>query len=184
MLPTNTSGGIGGGGNFFKASAGNNKILILGEAIEAYQYWTDQMRPVVQREKFEEPLPSDARQNEKRDKDGNVVVGADGKPEMVAARQQYFWVMPIYNFTTKSVEVWQVTQKGIRDELVAIQSNEDWRSPVGTYSITIHKEGEMLKTKYKVTPNPINDKNKKEIDEIMGEYKTNPLDVEAIVFKD
>ena len=182
-LPTNTSGGLSAGGSFFKAVKGNNKILILDEAIEAYSYWTTEMKPVMSRTKFEEPLPEDAQQREKRDKEGNVVNGADGKPEMAPAKQQYMWIVPVWNFDNQAIEIFQITQKGIRDELVAIQSS-DWGSPIGTYTISLNKTGEGLQTRYKVTPTPITDKNKQEIADIVKAYKADPMDVEAIVFKD
>ena len=82
------------------------------------------------------------------------VKNEDGSETEEAEKQQYFWAMPVYNFKTENIEVWQVTQKGIRDALAALQSGE-WGDPTGKFTITISKEGEGLKTKYNVTPNPI-----------------------------
>ena len=97
-------------------------------------------------------------------------------------KQQYFWTMPVYNFATEGVEIWQVTQKGVRDQLAALQANEDWGDPTGKYTITISKKGEGLDTKYNVTPNPA-EKDTEAITAAMESYSADPMDLEAMFFK-
>lgn len=169
-LPTNTSGGLGGG-DFFKAAAGQNKIAILDDAIEGYEYWTNDTKVVRSKEKFTETPDIKIRQvtNEKT-----------GETENKEDKQKYFWAVPVYNFNTKAVEVFQISQKGIRDSLANLQANEDWGDPTGSYTITINKSGEGLLTKYEVTPNPTKEG---VLDKIMADYKAAPVDVEGIFFK-
>lgn len=170
-LPTDTRGKAAGGA-YFKPEAGNNKLLIVGEAISGYQYWTNGGKVKRSPEVFEET--PDIRVRTVKDDDGNE------KEE--AEKQQFFWALPIYNFKSESIELWQITQKGIRDDLASLQANEDWGDPTGKYTITVHKEGEGLKTKYKVNPNP-SEKDKTVIEEVMAKYNAEPMDLEDILFK-
>lgn len=176
-LPTDTRGGLGGG-DFFKPESGNTKILILADAIEGYEYWTNDDKVVRSREKFDELENPKIRKVKRTDKK----TGIEQEVEE-ADRQKYFWGVPVYNFSTESVQIFQIGQKGIRDELVAIQQNDDWGDPVKKYTLTINKTGEGLGTKYKVTPNPDKAETKKEIEKIVASYEADPLDLENIFFK-
>lgn len=176
-LPTDTRGGLGGG-EFFKAAAGNTKILILDDAIEGYEYWTTEDKPVRSETKFEEPLEN---AKVRKVKQKNKETGVEEEVEQ-PDRQRYFWAVPVYNFNTDSVEVFQITQKGIRDQLVAIQSNEDWGNPVKSYTLTLNKTGEGLKTEYKVTPNPDKEDTKAKVEEAVKAYEASPMDLKSIFF--
>lgn len=166
-LPTDTRGKAAGGA-YFKPEAGNNKVLILGDVITGYQYWTNAGDVHRSPDMFEETPDIRVR---KDDKTG----------EEKAEKQQFFWAVPVHNFDTESVEVWQITQKGIRDQLSALESNEDWGDPTGSYTITINKKGEGLETKYNVTPNPT-EKDKEIIAEAVKQYKEAPMDLNSIFF--
>ena len=173
-LPTDTRGKAAGS-SYFKAEQGQNKMMIVGPVVTGYQYWT---KDGVKRspEVFEEPLEG-VRMEEVKDTDGNVV---GEEPE----KQQFYWALPLYNFKTEAFELAQFTQKGIREELLSLQNNEDWGDPVGNYTITIDKTGERFKTKYKVNANPVkDDKAKAVLAEIMEKYKASPIDVSAALFK-
>lgn len=167
MLPTDTRGKAAGGA-YFKPEAGQNKILILAAAVQGYQYWTNGGTVVRQEDVFEETPDIRVRKED------------DGTEK--AENQQFFWALPVYNFKTEGVEVWQVTQKGIREDLAALQANEDWGDPTGKYSITIKKEGEGLKTKYNVTPNPA-EKDKAVIESALKAYQASPIDLKDMFFK-
>lgn len=169
-LPSNTSGGLGGG-DFFKPVAGANKIAILDDAVDGYEYWKEDNTNVRSKEMFKE-TPGIKVRSVKNEKTGEIEEKED--------KQKYFWAVPVYNFNTKAVEVFQITQKGIRDTLANLQSNEDWGDPTGKYTVTINKSGEGLLTKYEITPNPTKEG---ALDKIMEDYKANPVDVEAIFFK-
>jgi len=170
-LPQDTSGGIGGG-EFFKPVKGANKVLLVGEVVTGYEYWTADNKAVRSRVQFE--TTPGIRQVKKTQKDGTEI--------MVDDKQKFFWAVPVYNYTDKSIKMYQISQKGVRDALVALQANEDWGDPVGRYSITINKDGEGITgTKYSVTPNPVKEGDKV-IAEAMALAASNPIDIEGILF--
>lgn len=171
-LPTDTRGKAGGSA-YFKPEAGNNKVLVVGPTVVGYQYWTNGGEVHRSPEVFEET--PDIRIRKEKDKDTGEEIEKEEK-------QQYFWAIPVYNFGSESIETWQVTQKGIRDQLAALQANEDWGDPTGAYTITINKKGEGLDTKYVVTPNP-SEKDKDAIAGAMAAYNESPLDLEGSLFK-
>lgn len=170
-LPTDARGEASQG--FFKPLAGQTEILILGPAVTGYQYWQEGDAGVVRsRTVFDEPLPN-VRKREVEDK-------KTGVKSMVDEKQQFYWALPVYNFATKTCELWQITQKGVREALLGLQNNAKWGDPTGKYSITIDKSGQGLLTEYKLTPNPIDDAQKVEIAAIMGKFKG--MDIESILF--
>lgn len=162
-LPKTTSGGLGGGG-YTKLEEGQTKLAFLGDVIEGYEYWTEDNKPVRSKTKFEEPLEG---VKIEKDKDGNE------KP----AKQRYFWAAPVYNFATESFETFQISQKGIRDELASLEANEDWGNPIGAYTITITRKGSGFDTKYSVVPNPKKDG---ELNDIIKKYKDSPIDLDSL----
>lgn len=173
-LPTDTRGKAAGS-EYFTIEPGQNEILIVGPAITGYQYWREEGGPVRQPDVFDEPLPDDARMKDIKDKNGNVI----GREK---EKQQFYWAMPVYNFKTKSFELAQFTQKGIRDGLLSKQNNPNWGDPVGRYTITIDKSGTGFQTKYTVEANPPTDEKKAEIAAIMEKYNANPIDVAGDLF--
>lgn len=172
-LPTDSRGAASGGADYFKPQTGNNKILIVGEAVTGYEYWTENNEVRRSPEVFEE-TPGIRKVKKKVKRNGEEV------EEMVDDKQKFFWALPIYDYADQQYKVFQVTQKGIRDALVNLQANEDWGDPIGNYTISITKEGEKLQTKYSVTPNPVKDK--KEIEKIFGEYQPQQIDLDALFF--
>jgi len=172
-VPTDTRGKAAGS-SFFKPEAGQTEILIVGDAVTGYQYWKEGDGGVVRsKEVFAEPLDG-VRMKEITDK-------KTGVKSTVPEKQQFFWAIPLYNFKTKSYELWQVTQKGIRDELVKLQNNTNWGDPTGKYTITIDKSGEGLKTEYSVMANPVNtDDRRQELATIMAAFPG--MDIDAILF--
>jgi hypothetical protein len=161
-LPTDTAGGLGGG-DYFKPAQGQNKVLIVGDAVTGYEYWTADDKPVRSKTKFDEPLENV--------KVRQVTNQKTGEKEEKPDTQKFFWVVPVYDFADESFKTWQVTQKGIRDTLADLEANEDWGSPVGGMTLSISRSGEGLTTEYKVTPNPVKDE--KELASIVKEYTDN-----------
>jgi hypothetical protein len=168
-LPTDVSGGVGGG-DYFKPATGQNKILIVGDAVTGYEYWTNADKPVRSKVKFTETPDAKMRQ---------VKNQKTGEMESKTDTQKFFWALPIYDFKDGSYKLWQITQKSIKDNLASLQANADWGNPVGNYTISIDKKGEALLTEYTIMANPVKDK--KEIEKIMAGY-TDPIDVESMLF--
>ena len=170
-LPTDTNGGLGGG-DYFKPAIGQNKILIVGDAVIGYEYWTAEDKPVRSKTKFDEPLDNPKVRQVKNQKTGEMENKTDG--------QKFFWAMPVYDFKDETFKLWQVTQKGLRDNLASLQENADWGNPVGQYTINIDRKGEGLLTEYTVMANPVKDK--KALDAIMTKYAQNPMNVDEMMF--
>ena len=168
-LPTDTTGGIGGG-DYFKLEKGQNKILIVGEVITGYEYWTQDDKPVRSREKFVETPNIKVREVENK----------EGVKEMKADSQRFFWAMPVYDYKDGAYKVWQVTQKTLRDSLSSLQNNADWGNPIGNYTISIDRQGDGLATKYTVMANPT--KKKEELAELVAVYSTNPTNIDTVMF--
>lgn len=169
-LPTDTSGGVGGG-NYFKPAMGQNKILIVGDAVTGYEYWTNQDKVVRSTTKFEETPDIKIRQ---------VKNQKTGEMENKEDTQKFFWAMPVYDFKDETFKLWQVGQKAIKENLASLQANADWGNPVGNYTISIDRKGEGLLTEYTVMANPVKDK--KPLEEIMKKYAQNPIDVAKSLF--
>jgi hypothetical protein len=167
-LPTDVSGGVGGG-DYFKPEKGQNKILIVGEPVVGYEYWTQDDKPVRSREKFTETPNIKVREVEK-----------DGVKSMKEDTQKFFWALPVYDFKDEAYKLWQVTQKTLRDNLASLQNNADWGNPIGNYTISIDRQGENLTTKYTVMANPTKDK--KALDKIVADYAVSPIDVDKAMF--
>ena len=65
-----------------------------------------------------------------------------------------FWLTQIYNVTEKRAQVWEVTQKYLREELELLEKNPKW-GDLTQYDITITRTGkDMNNTKYSLTPDP------------------------------
>ena len=173
-LPTDTKGKAASA-DVMKVEAGQTEILIVGSAATGYEYWRAQGGPVRQADVFDEPLPDDAQMEDIKDKAGNVV-GSQKK------KQTFYWAIPVYNFKTDSFIIWQVTQKGLREELIGFQGNKSWGDPTGNYTITIDKSGTGFQTKNKLVANPANEERKAELAAIMERYNANPIDVAADLF--
>lgn len=176
-LPTDAKGEAAGSA-YLTLDPGQTELLIVGPAVTGYQYWREEGGPVRQPNVFDEPLPDDCRLKEVKDKSGNVV----GKEK---EKQQFYWAIPVYNYKTKNYELWQITQKGVREDLLKLQQNPTWGAPEGKYTITIDKNGIGFQTKYTVMANPdglTNEEKKKEIAAIMEKYAARPIDVAGDLF--
>lgn len=169
-LPTDTQGGVGGG-DYFKPAQGQNKIMIVGDAITGYEYWTSDDKPVRSKEKFTDMTDVKIRQ---------VKDQKTGKTEEKPDTQKFFWAMPVYDFKDETFKLWQVTQKSIKESLLSLQQNDDWGNPVGKYTISIDRKGEGLTTEYSIMANPVKDQ--KQLDDVMKAYKEQPMDVEGMMF--
>lgn len=169
-LPTDVSGGVGGG-DYFKPALGQNKVLIVGDAVTGYEYWTADDKPVRSKVKFEETPGAKVRQ---------VKNQKTGETESKTDTQKFFWAIPVYDFKDEAFKMWQITQKSIKENLASLQANADWGNPVGNYTISIDRKGEGLLTEYTIMANPVKDK--KPLEEIMKKYAASPMDISGSLF--
>ena len=82
-----------------------------------------------------------------------------------------FLAFPVLNYTTGNVQVWEVTQKSIKRELMALEADPDWGN-LCDFDIEVERTGNDLQTtKYRVSPKPKQPLN----EEIQASIVTNGL---------
>jgi hypothetical protein len=122
--------------SYTKLQAGENNIRIISEMpLIAFQYWNTAGKPV--RSLKHPGQPADIRRDDK------------GQAEAV----KECWWMAVYNFATKQMEIWEVSQAGIKNKIINLSQDSDYGHPSG-YTLKIVKSGSGLETKYDVTPRP------------------------------
>jgi hypothetical protein len=122
-----------GNSNYFKVSPGKHKIRILAGAVTGYVWWED--------------TPEGGR------KPGRIPL--DGRPPVEYAETvKRFLAFPIWNYDSRKIQVWEVTQTSIQKELKALEADPDWANLID-FDLEINREGQDMKsTKYRVTPKP------------------------------
>lgn len=125
--------------SFYALEDGDNTFRILSKPVMGYEYWDVNNKPHRQKENWVE-VPADIR------------IDPKGKKTKI----KYFWNFLVYNYVSKSVQSYEITQTTIMKALKALIENPKWGSPSGEkgYDITINKTGKELLTKYNVVPNP------------------------------
>lgn len=66
-------------------------------------------------------------------------------------RVNHFWIMIVWNYDTKNLEVCEITQKTILSTMRNLLADEEYGSPKN-YDLKITKKKEKDKTTYEVTP--------------------------------
>lgn len=164
FLPPSYTVPSGAGGNYFKLQQGKNKVRILTSPITGWCYWVvdeaGKARPMRVPELLADMPP-------------NIRIDEKGKPE----DPKHFWAMAVWNFSTGTLQVWEVTQKTIQRSLVAIAMDEDWGDPRNC-NLTIDRSGEGLDTTYSVLPSPI--KNSDPNEKIEQALVSNPVQLERL----
>lgn len=148
-----------GESKYMKFEQGDNKFRILDKPIFGYEAWTQ---------------PDEENKNGKPVRFKMEEKPVDLRP-FKEQKLSHFWAMPVWSFNAKSVQVLQLTQKGIQKALEALARNEDWGSPLG-YNITVKREGEKLETEYFINPSP-HSEIPVEVVEKFTELKANGFDI-------
>ena len=128
----------GGGGNYTKLQPGENRLRILsGQALQGWQYWNNAGKPVrFAHDQHPGNKPADIREGE--------------------TVKEVLWT-GVYNYGTKAIEIWEVTQKQIIGALWAYAQHEDYGDPIN-YSLNVTRSGSGMETKYTVVagvPKPL-----------------------------
>lgn len=98
-------------------------------------------------------------------------VGEDA-PRTFEERPKEFFAILVWNYKESRIQILELTQKGLKHELMALASDaEDWGDP-RKYDISITKSGEGLETTYAMTPKPPK-KRADEINEAVKNLKAN-----------
>jgi hypothetical protein len=161
FIPSTYVAPAAAGGDYTKLADGITSLRVLSEQpLFGFVYWNTAGKPV--RFDFDKHpgQPKDAR------------IGPDGKPDSV----KEFWAMAIYNITNKKVELWEVTQRQLKDALTALANDAEWGHP-SQYSIKVSKSGTGKDTKYSIVPTAP----KPLPAEIQAEVDAKPINLRALI---
>ena len=141
-----------GGGYFATKTIPDNegvKVRFLGNAINGVGGWRDgkpvrfEIRP--KRDEFDLSTLDPT-----RDFNTKEISGPGKLKDFIAA--------VLWNYSTESIQIFEITQVSIQDAMIALLQNEDW-GDVTQYDVTIQKIVKSGRTDYKLLPSP-NDKGK------------------------
>lgn len=150
-------------GKYMKFKIGSNKFRILTSPIVGWEWWENDPEDKGKRR------PVRVRLDEKID------ISKLEDPDSV----KRFWAMAVYNYDDESVQILEITQKGIQNTLKGLARSKDWGTPLG-YDVVVAREGEGLETKYEVIPSP-----PKELsEEVKKAFKEMPINLEALFEND
>ena len=146
--PAETSGG------YMKLTQGENRLRILGRfndnppgGIMGFLAWSEDGEGKRRPERFRVTV----------NKNGQIVVD---DPSYDATKYEetpkFFWALRVWNYQGQSVQVLELTQKGILAELEVLANDPEWGDPT-RYDLSITRTGEGLETRYAITPKPARD---------------------------
>ena len=132
-----------GASRYTKLQPGENKIRILSKPILGHVFW----------ERSDGTVKVYGDKNEQGDKPVRMRL-EDSRPDKVKDPTSWkeFWAMCIYNYSSKEIEILEITQVTIQRAIAELWHDEDWGSP-RNYDLVINRvEGE--KTTYSVRAKP------------------------------
>ncbi len=152
------------------------RIRVLSSPILGWEYWektSKDAKPVrlPYNEESYKLAVKEANKNEKKD-DKKV---------------NHFWIMKVWNYETKTIEVCEITQKTIHASIRNLTADSDFKNPLD-YDLKITKKKENERTTYEVAPwvpKPITDEIKQESDEVVVNlralfYGADPFDTDWV----
>lgn len=80
-----------------------------------------------------------------------------------------FIAVSVYNYTTKQIELFTITQKSIMKALIELLKDEDWGDPM-QYDIKIKRTGEKLSTEYSLISSNKGAMSKEVVDAVIETY--------------
>jgi len=67
---------------------------------------------------------------------------------------KHFWAFKVWNYKTKEIQIWEITQSGIQGKIKTLVDSEDWGIPT-EFDLDVSREGKGFSdTNYEVTPVP------------------------------
>ena len=144
------------GGNYMKLQPGANQFRIVGSGDDGG---------------FIQGMLGWSTNDEGKRQPHRWRVGEDA-PRTFEERPKEFFAMLVWNYKESRIQILELTQKRLKEDLLALASDkEDWGDP-RKYDITITKSGEGLETTYAMTPKP-HKKRADEINEAVKNLKAN-----------
>lgn len=124
------------GGNYMKFKDGENRFRIMSSPILGWEIWKD--------------MPDGGRKPLRQEMSKPFTINEVDDPTQI----KHFWAMVVYNYQEESMQILEITQKGIQKALRALSADADWGSPVQSYDLVVTKTGQKLETEYTVMPKP------------------------------
>jgi len=122
------------GGRYTKFEDGKSVDLrVLNTITTGWQYFNTENKPVRSRDRIINPI--------------DIGEGKFGKYAV-----KHIWVLTVYNYSTKQVEIANISQTIIQRALLALEQNPKWGSLL-EYDITITRTNDGDRVNYVVTPN-------------------------------
>ena len=120
--------------HYFKPLDGNNLVRILSKPIMGWLDWKD---------------TEDGKKSPVRTPYG------DPKPQPLKSDKpvKHFWAFIIWDYTDKTIKIWEITQSTIQDAIYTLDCDSDWGEPT-EYDLSINRSGKDLDTKYNTLPKP------------------------------
>ncbi len=117
--------------NYMKLQQGENTFRVMSSAINGWEYFTNDNKPIRSKETPEEVHDMKA---------GGTI--------------KHFWAFVVWNYQAKRLQIFEITQKTIMSPLLDLINNPKWGHPKG-YDITITRKGTgMSDTEYSIFPTP------------------------------
>jgi len=149
------------GSNYMKFEKGKNRFRMLSLGILGYEGWKEEKDETGKKVNRPVRVPMDEAIN---------VDDVDDESKI-----KHFWAMPVANRKDNTIQILEITQKGIQKSIKSLTQSPDWGSPLN-YDIEVTKTGDGMDTEYSVNPTP-----KKKIDEdIAKEFKGMNINLNAL----
>lgn len=68
-------------------------------------------------------------------------------------KRKQFMACVVYNYNLKSFQIWEITQKTIRNSILSLRLDEDWGG-LDKHDLKITRKGKGFDTEYTVIPSP------------------------------
>lgn len=72
------------------------------------------------------------------------------QPQLWESYPKEFWALTVYNYNEKCVQVWEITQRSIKEAIIAL--NDGSRGDPKEFDIEVIKRGKDLETSYWLQP--------------------------------
>lgn len=144
-----------GGSQFMRLVKGSNQFRVMTQPVIGYEVWEESAegRKPHRFHTFQEAVNS----------------------PYAGDKIKHFWAFAVWNYSTKQIQVLQITQKSIMKAIEALHADEDWGDPL-TYDLVVTRTGDGMDTEYTVQPKP-----KKPVTNEMTEaLKASKVDLESL----
>jgi hypothetical protein len=138
LLPSDYTPPVSGGGEYLKMPKQGEPIsfTFVSTLVTGYSYWTADKTCVRSRTPFTSTP--------------GIKLNDDGTPERIS----HFWVGRVWDYSTDSLKLIEITQQGIRDQILSAYNMPELDIANRRCKFRVSATGSGLNTKYTVLPVP------------------------------